>query len=532
MSSRKGLTDNGSHMPGAPRGRALNDDESGAVAIVFALTLVPLIGFGGLALDYARVSMGHAILQSAVDSAGLTVAHLPPDTSMAVVEQKALAWVKGRLAGQDVGLVTLTATREGRKISFTATTTVETTLFRILRKEPVTVTARNEVSWSIGKVEVALVLDNTGSMAGTKLTRLQDAARSLVGKLETAASDPEQVKVGVVPFAATVNVGRQYQGQFWMDKGTSPLNKEIFDNADHQNRFTLFDRVGQAWRGCVEGRGIPYDVSDTPPDAEDPSSLFVPYFAPDEPDTWSSADKPSGWVGALNDYLSDGVSFGSKDTTSEYDRWMKRQRNVAKYKKVSLSNGEGPNAGCTVQEIMRLTTDMNVVRSRINAMKADGDTNNALGLVWGWHVLSPRKPFADGVEYGTPDVTKYAILMTDGENTKGVARNYNGSRYDGLGYIWQRRLGINENPQTPWLSPNGNSRTAAIDARLRLLCTNMKAAGIEIFTVRVEVTTGSSQLLRDCATRPDMFFDVRNSSDLESVFSLIGETISKLRLSK
>jgi Flp pilus assembly protein TadG len=533
MRGRKDLMISVPRYPSAAGGRALKDDESGAVAIIFALTLVPLIGFGGLALDYARVSMSHAMLQSAVDSAGLTVAHLPPDTSVAVVEQKALAWVKGRLAGQDVGPVTLTATRDGKKISFSATTNVETTLFRILRKEPVAVTATSEVSWSIGKVEVALVLDNTGSMQGPKLTNLKKAARSLVDKLKSAASYPDQVKVGVVPFAATVNVGSHHEGKFWMDKGGSPLNREIFFQAPNQNRFALFKKLGQDWGGCVEGRAIPYDVQDTPPDQADPLSLFVPYFAPDEPDTWSNSDKPRNWSGPVNNYLSDGVSFSSNDPTPEYDRWMRRQGNVSKYNKnVGKSTSIGPNAGCTVEELLRLTTDMDEVRKKINAMHAAGDTNGALGLVWGWHVLSPRMPLADGVEYGTPDVTKYAILMTDGENTKGVTQNYNGSRYDGLGYIWQMRLGLNVSPQTPWSNPNGNARTAAIDARLSKLCANMKAVGIEIFTVRVEVNTGSSKLLQDCATKPDMFFNVENSSNLENVFNRIGETISKLRLSK
>ena len=310
MKTHKDITRDGSPRCNLARWRTLNEDEFGSTAIIFALTLVPLIGFGGLALDYSRASLGQVNLQSAVDSAGLAVAHLPSDTSVAVVEQKALEWVNAKLAGRDVGPVTLTAARVGKKITFTATTTIETTLFRILRKEPVTVTASNEVTWSIGKVEVALVLDNTGSMVqnhSPKLANLKTAAKSLVDKLETAAADAGQVKVGVVPFSMTVNVGSQYAKESWMDKGASPLNKEIFYGAEneHQNRFTLFEKLGQTWGGCVEGRAIPYDVQDTPPDTTDPKSLFVPYFAPDEP------DKPDD--DAVNNYLKDGVNprFGN-----------------------------------------------------------------------------------------------------------------------------------------------------------------------------------------------------------------------------
>ena len=78
------------------------------------------------------------------------------------------------------------------------------------------------------------------------------------------------------------------------------------------------------------------------------------------------------------------------------------------------------------------------------------------------------------------------------------------------------------------------SRTGgtAIDSRLALLCTNMKNAGIVIYTVRVEVTTGSSSLLRNCATTPDKFYDVQSASNLTAVFSAIAGSIENLRITQ
>jgi hypothetical protein len=71
-----------------------------------------------------------------------------------------------------------------------------------------------------------------------------------------------------------------------------------------------------------------------------------------------------------------------------------------------------------------------------------------------------------------------------------------------------------------------------MNARLTTLCTNVKAAGIEIFTVGLEVNTASKTLLQQCASSADMFFDVAKSSDLNNAFNLIGDKISQLRLSK
>jgi Flp pilus assembly protein TadG len=494
----------------------MRKDEAGAVAVVFAVSLIPLIGFAGFALDYARASLGRAQLQAAVDSAGLAVAHLPRNTSVTVLQQKASDWVNTNLAGKGLGPVTVIAEKVGTSIRFTASTTVGLSLFRILRKEPIAVSAGNEISWDLGKVEIALVLDNTGSMVNggsPKLQNLKTAATSLANQLEDAAAKPEQVKVAVVPFSMTVNVGSQYSTASWIDKdGKSPVNKQIFYNSN-PSRFDLFGKLNLAWGGCIEGRESPHDVQESPPNEADPATLYVPFFAPDEPGNKSSSSY-------YNDYLDDLKQSGTP--------WKERQGNVEKYNLQKYGTTRrtgtsgigykfGPNAGCALQPLLRLTQDMAAVRQKIDDMTAVGDTNIAMGLVWGWHVLSPNAPFGDGVAYNTPDLTKFVIQNL-------VAGNNNGSIYSGLGYIWQGRLGIT--------SGDADARENAMDSRLRTLCTNVKATGIQIFTVRVEVTSGRSDLLEKCATSPDMFSNVANSTDLASVFSRIGDKITQLRLSK
>jgi Flp pilus assembly protein TadG len=491
-------------------------DDSGSVAAVFAAALIPLLGLSGFALDYARASLGKAQLQAAVDAAGLAVAHLPRNTPVAEVEKKAQEWVNTNLAGKSLGPVTVKAQKVGTSIVFTASTTVDLTLLKILREGPVEVAAGNEVSWDLGKVEIALVLDNTGSMVqngSPKLANLKTAAKSLIDQLEDAATDPKQVKVGVVPFSMTVKVGSEYQTASWMDTtGASPINKEIFWNAN-PNRFTLLQNMGVTWGGCIEVRPSPHDVQESPPDAATPATLYVPFFAPDEPDSSSY----------FNNYLPDEVSSSST--------WQKKQGWVDKYDQAPISGTNywtgykyGPNAGCSLVPLLRLTSDMSTVRAKIDSMTAVGETNIPVGLIWGWHMLSPNAPFKDGVAYNTPDLTKFVILMTDGENTNIESGNNNHSLYSSLGYIWQNRLGIT--------SGDAETRTAAMDGKLATLCTNVKATGIQIFTVRVEVNSGSSSLLENCASSKDMFYNVANSADLNSVFSKIGDKITQLRLSK
>ena len=148
-----------------------------------------------------------------------------------------------------------------------------------------------------------------------------------------------------------------------------------------------------------------------------------------------------------------------------------------------------------------------------------------MGLVWGWHTLSPVGPFADGSAYGTSHLKKIIILMTDGQNTFTNANSNNHSLYDGLGYIWQNMLvGATS-------ASSDAQRTTAMDNRLAQLCAAIKTKDIHVYTVRVEFSGGSASLLQSCATAPEDFYDVSNVADLGVAFDAIAGSISHLRIS-
>ncbi len=125
-------------------------------------------------------------------------------------------------------------------------------------------------------------------------------------------------------------------------------------------------------------------------------------------------------------------------------------------------------------------------------------------------------------------------LGPDGEHLNNPDKN--GSDYAGVGYIWQNRVGVSAT------NASDSARQTALDNRLKQLCTNIKAVmkkpgsttpAIEIYTVLVELDSkATSKLLSDCATSPDMFYNVANSANLLSVFNNIAGSISKLHLSK
>ena len=342
----------------------------------------------------------------------------------------------------------------------------------------------------------------------------------------------------------------------------------------HPNRFTLLKNMGVSWGGCVESRPMPYDVQETAPDPATPATLFTPFFAPDEPDAgyynysgyklyhygsysdgtaakWanSSGNPSSLQLFSENNYLPDGVADQSQTSstggawayTSGFTASAYHQNALAKYKQAPASgtsviwdNGTGgpgtqigPNAGCTVQPIQRLTTNTTAVDNMINSMVAGGDTEIPLGLVWGWHALSPNLPFADGSVYGAPGVIKVIVLVTDGADTYSSSVNVNQSHYTAYAYADQQRI-----------STGGAGGTAtALNTRLQTLCSNMKTQNVDgtwkinIYTVPLEVTdSGIKSLLQGCVTDPANYLDTTSSSQLAATFQNIAGSIQALRV--
>jgi len=493
------------------------------MAPIVALTLTPILLASGATVDVARAMSGRSDLQQAVDAAALALAHLPSTTTAAGLQSDAQSWITTEMNGKNIGVVTVTTTSVSGQITVSASANMPTFVTAMAGINTLPVKASSTVQWGLSNVELALVLDNTGSMAqDNKLTDLVSAATTLVNTLEqSAGSNTSALKVGVVPFSIAVNVGATYQTASWIT-GTQPsaYGSDIFTTAN-TNRFTMLKQMGVAWGGCVEDRPMPYDVQDTAPTTSNPATLFVPFFSPDEPDGTYAIGRTN--YSYANDYLTD----KSSDKT-----WQTEQGDPLKYTK-KPANGTssmtgynlGPNSGCGTAPLLRLTTNMSTVTSELNQMVANGDTHIPLGMAWGWHVLSPNAPFADGVAYGTANTLKIVVLVTDGQNT--YTTGYNGgdnSFYTGIGYEWQNRISTATGSFT--------DPVTALNDRLATICTNMKAQNIVIYTVPVEVTDPTIQtLLQNCASSSSNYINVTSSSQLAAAFTNIAGSIGHLRIS-
>ncbi len=394
--------------------------------------------------------------------------------------------------------------------------------------------------------EVVMVLDNSGSMAGSKIASLEQAAKDLTKALfEVNASNPkpDPVKIGVVPFAAAVNVGSQYDDASWMDTDAeAPYHSENFD--EPTSRFDLFDALEDVtWQGCVEARPHPYDVEDIAPAKATPATMFVPMFAPDESDENYFSNNYLADDGGSCEFAEDGGrghgrrrhggrGGGANGTKISDLSDAERQALTCKYDGVNLSgthhNGvdRGPNYNCTANPLQPLSTSRSRVEATLGLMKADGMTNIHDGIMWGWRLLSPGKPFTQGRPYGEEDNRKILIVMTDGENTYTSYNNFNKSMYGAFGYIGKDHLDTT--------STSNGTVVGKMDDRTEEACNNVKATGdITVYTVAFKVSSQSTrEMLERCASRSDMAFRSDSNSDLVDTFGQIAKEISLLRLEK
>ncbi len=312
------------------------NDERGVFAVLFGVFAIVLIATAGAVVDFTRIELTRTKAQAALDSAALGLQpkmFLSTPYTSDQYKTDARNLVIERLADTSVTTVVDVATFNAADgtLHLEGTVTVPTAFVALIGIPTVRARVVSEATRKRLNLEIAMVLDNSGSMDSyvdanrnrrkdsnekSRMENLILAARCATnvllsnttdcsaGNLSTEdakANTTNNVKIGVVPFTEFVNVGTANKTAAWMDQtGASSLGNDNFDSDDNDstaytgavNRFALFDALTNVdWAGCVEARIQPYDTTDQLPVSGD--TLFTPEFAPDEPD------------GYYNDYLND-----------------------------------------------------------------------------------------------------------------------------------------------------------------------------------------------------------------------------------
>ena len=250
-------------------------DVRGNYMLLTAAAMVPIMGGLALAVDYTEMAKQRQETLNALDAAGIATARRIVEGGATEVQIKAYAkdFFEANLASVKptntvLTIVLPTQNTGGGTLKLSADLKYAPIFYPTFAKlvgrsvgdaGKLDFKATSEVRLK-NTLEVALVLDNSGSMdyvgsgSGKKrMVLLKDAAKELVDTIASQAKSMQQlskpVQFGVVPFAASVNVGPANKTKTWMDlDGISPIHHENFDWANTMNSGTMkVQNVGGVW---------------------------------------------------------------------------------------------------------------------------------------------------------------------------------------------------------------------------------------------------------------------------------------------
>jgi Flp pilus assembly protein TadG len=444
---------------------AFRTAERGNVVFMFALGVIPMIGFIGSAIDYSRANSARSAMQSAVDATALMLSKDITTLTSAQISQKATAYFNALYNRPEVAGVTITPTYtagSGAQLVVNGSGTLNTTFMKAMGLQSLAINVSSTVKWGNTRLRVALVLDNTGSMADAgKITALKTATKGLLSMLQASAANNGDVYVSIIPFSRDVNVGgpSNYNAN-WIDWSDWDAANGTLNNGNNGNGN---GNNGNGNNGNGNGNG-------------------------NGGGTWVPANHNT-WNGCITDR---GTSNAPSPQNYDTNVSPPVVGNAA-----TLFPAEQYNA-CPV-EMMGLTYNWTQLNQKVDAMYPNGNTNQAIGLAWGWLSLVGGGPFTVPAKDPNYKYNEVIILLSDGLNT-----------------------------QDRWYSDQ-----ASIDARQQITCNNVKAAGYTLYTVHVN-TDGdpTSQLLKNCASDPSKFFILTSASGMVTTFNQIGTQLSNLRVAK
>ena len=343
-------------------------EASGAVALIFALSIFLLFSVVGGAIDFARVYRAQTAIQNALDAgvlAATRVKQLGGGDDAALTAAHALFDpVKSRF--EVTGASDFRFTEGGATLTANVDLGLRTLFLGVIGMPTLTVKAGTKASFGNGgasstDVELVMMLDVTGSMCMpcTKIDALKVAAEDLIEIVVQDNQSGAQSRVGIAPFSSSVQ-----------------LPDGLFRDVTTRVVGAPSPTSGLAYSGCVTERGGAQAYTEAAPG---PGAYLTPLETDPNP---VGRDEP----------------------------WERES-----------CNGD--------REVIPLSKHKAQLKDAVRRLSTGGRTAGHIGTAWAWYLLSPNwAPFYPGDSRpdaysriterhpnGEQKLRKIAVLMTDGE---------------------------------------------------------------------------------------------------------------------
>lgn len=445
--------------------RYLNDT-SGNFAIMFSVFGTALLICVAGSIDLMGVQKQKSELQSMTDAAVLAAAATKSDNQAELMKIAQATIDANNFSGTDIK-VNLSINND--IISVNANSQYETQLMGVLGMKDIPLQAVSEAPIPRDTpLNIALVLDRTGSMSGANMSSLKTASAKLIDIFD---SYDGEVRAGVVPFSDYVNVGLSNRSAKWMDVpddlSTIGTEEICVTKRDLTNEGLCTTETAVSTK---DGREFEVEYQSCPDAAY--GAEYEECSLPTTSMTWH------GCVGSREGTLNKEPDFLNK----QFEGLM------------NIQCGE---------EILPLTMNITDVKTKIDSLSASGMTYIPAGLIWGWRLLDASEPFDDLTN--KEKRRRALILMTDGANTRSIEQPYHtGSDTD-----------------------TANGLTAELCDSMK-----KEGIELFTVAYRLSDSSDTKDVIRVCASSEQFFFDAANTAELEAAFEDIGRSLYEVRLSR
>lgn len=534
--------------------RRLVRNEDGALIILSLQLFILMLVCTGVAIDLVRVEERRTVIQNTLDRAALAAASLSQDLDPTFVVNDYLE--KAGLDYLDIDPVVEEGNfHEWRRVTISAQDKMPTIFKPFTGIEYLTASGNSQALESVGNVEISLVLDISGSMSGTKISKLRTAATDFVGQMfdavQPASAPAGRLSMSIIPYNQQVVLGSNFSS-LWnistdhtentcVDVGLlSSGDFEISDTTSLTRTQHGNSSYGSSLENCIET-----------------SAATVLAFSNDETALKSkvagltaggntSIDFGARWGLALLDPASRPVldamidnGWSSSDIAGrpfDYDDGTKQIDEIALKVLVLMTDGENTSAYSTKMKYRTGNAGYTEGGYFVSTKSATAFSTNSSGSTADWKKLyyyvpgksAPYYSMKDKVWYSSVSGTKYPITWPTvwdySDNLyfiidtflKPPIASLNGWSYDTALSTIYTEMAIQ--------STNSTKNTA-----LYALCDAAKEKDITVFTIAVETSSSGTAVLKKCASGDAYAYNV-TSSDLTTAFASIAASINALRL--
>ena len=218
--------------------------ESGVVSILFAVSIPVIVALMGVVIETSRQAYVETKLTQAVDAAAIAAARY--DTADA--QANALKVFQANFPDGFMGTsVTWTFSSSGsgltKTVNFSVQGSLPSVFEGVINIKPLKIESTTSAKSTLQGLEMALVLDITGSMSSNgKISGLRSAAKNMIDVISDGA-DHTNIYISLVPYVAAVNIGNTHTT--WL---SDPATLSSFPSK-------------QTWRGCVKAGFIKGEIA-------------------------------------------------------------------------------------------------------------------------------------------------------------------------------------------------------------------------------------------------------------------------------